>query len=76
MLGRFSMLFPLPVEHINPSDLVDVWFHLFKDCDEAQFMAAARTLVLSLRRFPFPADFVDAMQVPPVPSKDEAATAS
>ncbi len=61
ILSRFSLLFPAPVVGANQGDVLDVWFNLFADTEEAPFIAAARALALSLRRFPCPADFVDAM---------------
>lgn len=63
ILCRFSMLFtpPQAVEHCQPGAVVQLWHGLFFDCDEAAFNAAARTLVLTIKRFPCPADFVEVM---------------
>lgn len=73
ILGRFSMLFPLPVEHVSQGDLVGLWHGLFCDADEAGFNAAARALALTLRRFPFPADFAEKLY-PALVNATQAAT--
>lgn len=61
ILGRFSLLFPVPNAQASSADVVDVWHGLFGDADSSLFDAAARSLVLTLRRFPCPADFVALM---------------
>ena len=71
ILARFCVLFPLPVDGVDPDALPEVWFNVLGGCDEAAFDAAALALARRLKRFPFPADFVE--QMAPLPSASGAA---
>ena len=64
ILGQFSLLFPPPVEGADSDAVVGLWVRLFHEYDLIQFNAASWALALKLKRFPFPADFVEEMGVP------------
>ena len=61
VLARTALLFEQHQDaRENFADTVDCWTGLMVDLTDEQFSAAARHLALTLRRFPVPADFIEA----------------
>jgi|GEM_PF-3879282 len=55
LLVKFSFLFPLPKE-TNVDAFVAIWRKAIEDLDEALVLKAADNLLLTMTRFPYPAD--------------------
>lgn len=73
ILHLFSLQFPLPFSNpAHQDDFLYSWNRLFRDCDETAFKDAARSLMLSLKRFPCPADFAEQMKKDAKPATPDA----
>ena len=55
LLVKFSFLFPLPKE-TNVDAFVAIWRKAIEDLDEALVLKAADNVLLTMTRFPYPAD--------------------
>lgn len=72
-LLTFSRIFPAPfTSKTEFDDIAGLWMRLFSDCDEKEFKSAVRPLMLSLKRFPFPADFAEQMKKDAEPATPDA----
>lgn len=62
---RFAIVFPLPTE-AEPGQVIDVWINVLSRYTEKQIDRAANKLIETMLRFPYPADFVQAIKEDPL----------
>jgi len=62
ILARFSIVFPAPCPAEQHEELADIWHKVFGHIEERSFDAAALALMHTLKRFPCPADCVEALE--------------
>ena len=60
-IRRFATLFPPPTE-AGPDELADVWITALGDSNDSDVIEACRGLLSSLKRFPYPADVLEAIR--------------
>ena len=60
-IGRFATLFPPPTE-AGLDVLADVWIAALGDSNDSDLIDACRGLLSSLKRFPYPADILEAIR--------------
>lgn len=66
ILERFSIVFPAPCPPDLQGELVNIYHKIFEGMIESRFDAAAATLLIRLKRFPYPSDFLDVLdRMPP-----------
>ena len=63
ILAQFAVLFPMHQDAREAFKILpEVWANLLSDFSEDEVLTAARALALKLKRFPFPADFVEQIE--------------
>lgn len=61
LLYRFSIVFQMPT-NAEHSEVIDVWNNVLSDYTEEQIFKAGSKLIRTLKRFPYPSDFIEEIE--------------